>query len=83
MLHLREHPLRMCAWLVVRETRLLPPKAGRLAPRSAKPTLDGSSLISPPVSLISNAELQASDRRYLLRLLATGGRALQVKSLYE
>ena len=29
---------------LVRETRLLPPKAGRLASRSAKPTLDGSSL---------------------------------------
>mgnify|MGYP007005053438 CR=1 FL=1 len=36
-------PTHVC---LVRETRLLPPKAGRLASRSAKPTLDGSSLIS-------------------------------------
>ena len=35
-------PTHVC---LVRETRLLPPKAGRLASRSAKPTLDGSSLI--------------------------------------
>ena len=34
-------PTHVC---LVRETRLLPPKAGRLASRSAKPTLDGSSL---------------------------------------
>ena len=37
-------PTHVC---LVRETRLLPPKAGRLASRSAKPTLDGSSLNSP------------------------------------
>ena len=37
-------PTHVC---LVRETRLLPPKAGRLASRSAKPTLDGSSLTSP------------------------------------
>ena len=36
-------PTHVC---LVRETRLLPPKAGRLASRSAKPTLDGSSLVS-------------------------------------
>ena len=36
-------PTHVC---LVRETRLLPPKAGRLASRSAKPTLDGSSLNS-------------------------------------
>ena len=36
-------PTHVC---LVRETRLLPPKAGRLASRSAKPTLDGSSLIN-------------------------------------
>ena len=36
-------PTHVC---LVRETRLLPPKAGRLASRSAKPTLDGSSLIT-------------------------------------
>ena len=36
-------PTHVC---LVRETRLLPPKAGRLASRSAKPTLDGSSLTS-------------------------------------
>ena len=35
-------PTHLC---LVRETRLLPPKAGRLASRSAKPTLDGSSLM--------------------------------------
>ena len=34
-------PTHVCLF---RETRLLPPKAGRLASRSAKPTLDGSSL---------------------------------------
>ena len=42
-------PTHVC---LVRETRLLPPKAGRLASRSAKPTLDGSSL----VSLVPNQE---------------------------
>ena len=36
-------PTHVC---LVRLTRLLPPKAGRLASRSAKPTLDGSSLIT-------------------------------------
>ena len=38
-------PTHVC---LVRETRLLPPKAGRLASRSAKPTLDGSSLNTAP-----------------------------------
>ena len=41
-------PTHVC---LVRETRLLPPKAGRLASRSAKPTLDGSSLIILPYFL--------------------------------
>ena len=43
-------PTHVC---LVRETRLLPPKAGRLASRSAKPTLDGSSLISHSVGYLA------------------------------
>ena len=44
-------PTHVC---LVRETRLLPPKAGRLASRSAKPTLDGSSLIRAPLLLLDH-----------------------------
>ena len=53
-------PTHVC---LVRETRLLPPKAGRLASRSAKPTLDGSSLIKM-VPITSFAVFVGSDKGF-------------------
>ena len=50
---------------LIRESRLLPPKAGRLASRSAKPTLDGSSLNRQDKLLCTRADPTAehTDKR--------------------
>ena len=51
---------------LIRESRLPPPKAGRLASRSAKPTLDGSSLKPEPEDLLhpSTDWIEIKEREY-------------------
>ena len=55
-------PTHVC---LVRETRLLPPKAGRLASRSAKPTLDGSSLNNRPYPAGAKSQKNSNESRRL------------------